>query len=433
MKKRILALGLLICLLCTACGSEDGEVSSTLRLYYKTAALSFAEEGLISYEEGSGTPDMLPNVLADRYFGGPQDPALVSPFPKGTKLLYYTFQNQCLYLKLSSEFSELTGVDRSLALSCICSTFMQLDGVAVVEIDVEHSLLQEQQPHRLTGDDILTVDNTQELVENKLRVYYADSEQRYLIAQEVKTKLSTVEEQAAYAVSLLVTAPEEDQLRTTLPLQTEILDLSIENGLCTIDFSADFYRNRPQTELGERMTLLSVVNTLTEFPEIESVQFFVEGQVLDAYYKMDLSLSYTRDESAIGPVRSGLNETDVSLYVTRDRDGALAEIPTRLRPAANETDADAVMNALLDFEAKNGFSCAVPADTRVLSLEKSGGYAYLDLSKEFAEGLRTEEEEKAAVQSVVRSLKSLDDISFVVITIEGAGQGLQSIDLNQVF
>ena len=150
MKKRVIAILLLLCVLLGACAAEQGSEPEPLMLYYKTAKLSFSENGLISGEESSGSADMLPDALAERYFSGPQDPALVSPFPKGTVLRYCTVSDRCLYLTLSGEFAELTGADRSLALSCICATFMQLDGVESVEISVEQSPLKEQQPVRLT-------------------------------------------------------------------------------------------------------------------------------------------------------------------------------------------------------------------------------------------------------------------------------------------
>ena len=57
----------------------------------------------------------------------------------------------------------------------------------------------------------------------------------------------------------------------------------------------------------------------------------------------------------------------------------------------------------------------------------------VDLSKDFAAGLTTEQSELLAVQSIVSSLTSLERIRYVAITIEGQASGLSYVNLNQDF
>ena len=105
----------------------------------------------------------------------------------------------------------------------------------------------------------------------------------------------------------------------------------------------------------------------------------------------------------------------------------------RVKSEANETDSDAVMSALLNFGERNGYISPIPADTEVLSLTERGNRCMVDLSKDFAAGLTTEQSELLAVQSIVSSLTSLERIRYVNITIEGQASGLTYVNLNQDF
>jgi len=47
------------------------------------------------------------------------------------------------------------------------------------------------------------------------------------------------------------------------------------------------------------MTLFSIVNTMTELPGIEKVQFLIEGQKQDAYIHVAFSEPFKRNNSII--------------------------------------------------------------------------------------------------------------------------------------
>jgi len=76
--------------------------------------------------------------------------------------------------------------------------------------------------------------------------------------------------------------------------------MNLEDGLCTVDLSKDFVDNHSGGSAGELMTLGSIVNTLTEFPEIDRVQILVEGQAGETLGNMLLDEPLYRFEDLIG-------------------------------------------------------------------------------------------------------------------------------------
>ncbi len=68
-------------------------------------------------------------------------------------------------------------------------------------------------------------------------------------------------------------------LYPVIPSSTQILGMTIRDGLCKADFSMDFTNVANKEE--EQNLIQSVVYTLTEFPTVQEVQFMIEGKVIN--------------------------------------------------------------------------------------------------------------------------------------------------------
>jgi germination protein M len=112
-----------------------------------------------------------------------------------------------------------------------------------------------------------------------LVVYYVKVTQddTYLV-REVH-QVAPVKDAVKAAVEELVNAnPATPGAARVLPQATKINSININDGLATVDFSSDVLRANVGAS-GEAMGIQSIVNTLTEFPEIKKVSFTVEGKV----------------------------------------------------------------------------------------------------------------------------------------------------------
>ena len=58
-------------------------------------------------------------------------------------------------------------------------------------------------------------------------------------------------------------------------------DVTVQNGTAKVDFSKEFARKFTGGSTGEEMLVGSIVDTLTEFPEVKQVQFLIEGQPVE--------------------------------------------------------------------------------------------------------------------------------------------------------
>ncbi len=298
MRNRISSLLLLLVFLCSLTACRFGE-KTELALYYRQQEISYDTNGLIGSQTARFTKPVTADALAETYFGTAVEESLVSPFPKGTKLIASEQKEGTLCLTVSEHFDKLSGSELSLALTCITMTFSQLETVETVEVMVENHLLKNQQSIQLSVEDIMVESDGLRAVDTILNLYYADEDSEWLIPVEFQTTAGALEEQAKLVIEQLAVEPDDETLHAVLPKNTEILDIAVEDGVCIVDFNADFYRNRPKRANEEKVTIYAIVNTLTEFEEIEEVQILIEGESRTEYTFMDLSHNLIRDPSVI--------------------------------------------------------------------------------------------------------------------------------------
>jgi hypothetical protein len=171
-----------------------------------------------------------------------------------------------------------------------------------------------------------------------LAVYFVkyDGEDVYLV-REVHTVPYT-EHVAEAAMQELI----KDK-KSIFPPGTEVLGVKIENGLATVNFNEKVLTATNVGSAGEALGIQSVVNTLTELPNIEKVAFQVEGKsdgrVRDWWGHVGLyDQPFTRDLSKV---------YEPAIWVTHPTPNQVAGVPLLVKGSARVFEA-AVNARLLD-------------------------------------------------------------------------------------
>lgn len=80
----------------------------------------------------------------------------------------------------------------------------------------------------------------------------------------------------------LLTGPVTESLSSYIPAGTTVQSINIqEDGLCTVDFSKEL-QNAELNSSEEKFVIESIVNTLTQFDSVSSVQIRVDGSVVNS-------------------------------------------------------------------------------------------------------------------------------------------------------
>lgn len=177
-----------------------------------------------------------------------------------------------------------------------------------------------------------------------LRLYFVESfsETSFLVPEN--RPVERTQAVARAALQELIRGPRQTGRATFIPAGTQVRSVRIDNGLATVDFSREILNARVGAE-GERLGIWQIVNTLTEFENIERVQFLVEGrdrgridgrEISDWWGHIGLAdQPFERDESLIqgGRVRRE------NIVVDEPRAFSTVENPLRVRGRARVFEA----------------------------------------------------------------------------------------------
>lgn len=114
-----------------------------------------------------------------------------------------------------------------------------------------------------------------------IAVYYVKytPETAYLV-REVHTIPPTDKPLKAAVEELIRVKPQTEGAVNIIPPDTRVLDVKVENATACVNFSREVLQANIGSQ-GEGLGIQSIVNTLTEFPEVKSVEFKVEGKLDD--------------------------------------------------------------------------------------------------------------------------------------------------------
>lgn len=132
-----------------------------------------------------------------------------------------------------------------------------------------------------------------------LTLYFGDMNAEYL-GREERTVDKGAEPYEAILLNELIKGPQAQNLMKTVPPETKLMDIRVVDGTAFVNFSREFQTKHWGGSTGELLTIYSVVNTLTEVPGIEQVQFLVEGDKMESLAgHMDIQEPIRRDEHFI--------------------------------------------------------------------------------------------------------------------------------------
>lgn len=114
-----------------------------------------------------------------------------------------------------------------------------------------------------------------------IKVYYPDDNGMKLVA-ETRTVETTQDGKYKVAMESLLSGTKAKGVVTIIPKKAKLKSVAVKDGIATVDFSEDLVKNFAGGSTGEEMLVGSIVNTLTEFPEVKSVQILLEGKKVDS-------------------------------------------------------------------------------------------------------------------------------------------------------
>ena len=313
--QKLLALALAILMILTAlAGCNTSPDTLAVKLYFVNTATNEWETETRQITANAKRTDMISDLL-NQLVAGPKSTTLSKSIPSatlivsgalvenvrteedGTERTYNTVD-----VTLSDEFYDLSGVASTMCMHAIVHTLTELDFV-----DDVHFLIGEEELLAMNGQSFGTLNRDNMLLGNtpilpvivdvqEFIVYFSDDQALSLVAETRSVEMTQSKPTEQYIVEELLKGPQSKHLIKTIPADTKLRSAYTEGDICYVDFSSDFVNKFDGGSSIEQLMVYSIVNSLTELPNVKKVKFLVDGDnILDQKsFHLDLSKPFER-------------------------------------------------------------------------------------------------------------------------------------------
>ena len=208
-----------------------------------------------------------------------------------------------LYLYFDANYNSMKPEREILCRAALTKMLTQVDGVDYINIYCADQPLMDRSGNpvgMLSGSDfIMNTSNVNAYEKTELTLYFADGDGGRLVQEkrEVVHNINTSLEQLI--VEQLIAGPEQEGHFATLPADLKILNLTVNDSVCYINFDSTFLNVKP--ELNEYIPIYSIVNSLCELTTVTKVRILVNGSQ-DVMFRdvVSLNAAFERNEEYSG-------------------------------------------------------------------------------------------------------------------------------------
>jgi germination protein M len=214
-----------------------------------------------------------------------------------------------------------------------------------------------------------------------------------------------------------------DGFRAVIPQDT-VVDVKLEDGTITADFSKEFGTYNPEDEA---KILQAITWTLTQFDNVNNVVISVNGYKLDEMpvnstpIPTDLSRAdgINIDNSGVVDIT---NSRPVTLYFYVQNEDAEYYVPVTKRIENTGDDrVSAVVNALIDGpNMSSNLISEIHQDVKLLGAKVEDGNVTLDFNEAIFGSFNEKMISKHVINSLVLSLTEQPEVKSVAITVNGS-------------
>jgi len=304
MKSRTVWLWILLLFLLAGCaGRQKG--SGTLgeneyNIYYLNTQLN--QLVAVPYEAQSAQWDIegLITELMEQFLNVPADVEAVSAPGDRVTYIEFTREESIVYLDFDTNYQSMSPAREILTRAALAKTLTQIDGVESISINSGEQPLLDAYGNAvglITGGDFInSISNINAFEKVTVNLYFADDTGRHLklesreVFYDVNSSNTSLER---LIIDELRNGPEVLGLKATLPHEARVLNITVNEKVCYVNFDAGFMEGVP--DVMDYITIYSIVDSLLELPSVNKVQIMVNGSTDVIYNTISLQTSWERN------------------------------------------------------------------------------------------------------------------------------------------
>ncbi|HOW02487.1 MAG: GerMN domain-containing protein [Caldisericia bacterium] len=262
----------------------------------------------------------------------------------------------------------------------------------------------------------LFLSHRQDITLSSIKLYFYDPKKLELIPIDTNIDFSgDFEKVVKMVIEKLSYAPENSNLRSLIPAYTRVKSVNLSQDLLTITFFPEVVSSEIDSVVKEGATVYSIVNSLTELPDVRRVKIQIEGNnsgFFNRYIDITKPINKLNGQLPKGKkiLIYFLNPT-YQFYV-----GEIREV---IDTPDSSLQAESVINQLIIGSEFKELTSLIPQGTKLLSVKVENKIVYVNFSREIRRISLGAEGELDLVNLLTLSLTELPNIDRVRFLVEG--------------
>ena len=184
-----------------------------------------------------------------------------------------------LFVYFNAAYKNMKSEREIMCRAAVVKTLTQIEGVEFVGFSINDQPLMDASRNTInlmsSSSFVDSAGDTKDLQQQFLTLYFTDESGSSLIETEKTVVCSTGIAMEQLVVDQLLAGVDADGVYDTLPRNAKALSVTVKNGICYVNFDSAFADDA--LNVSEYIPIYSVVNSLTELPNISRVQISING------------------------------------------------------------------------------------------------------------------------------------------------------------
>lgn len=282
--KILLALLLVLGTLLTGCGKQEvtEEPQADFQVFFVNKEQT--RVGSIAYNAKGDKTDasaMVKELIQAMQKAPSAREGMYIPLDRNLVPNYFNIQGDQLTLDFGEKYGRQDTLPEVLVRAAIVRTMSQIDGINMVSFTISGRPLENvdgspvgiMTAETFVDNDGLEISNYEKV---KLHLYFANETGDGLIEIEREVVYNSNIALEKLVVEEIINGPNNEESQPTVNPATKVLGVTVKDGTCYVNLSQDFLTS-PGNITRTDLPLYSIVNSLSELPNINKVQFSIDG------------------------------------------------------------------------------------------------------------------------------------------------------------
>ena len=289
--RRVLVAVILLVLIFTSCKPEIQEETIESKDEVLLVYLVNGEKDeLVAYEveaDSNSITNQIEQIL-DVLSTGAVSEKLLPTIPKELTMEQIEIQDGNIIIHMPDGIKNMEQIDFLLCRTSLIRSLTSIEAVASIEFYIDGLPLKDSNG-KVYGpfyksDVIVNMESENEVVKTiDLNLYFPDQKGEFLIPVTRAVGIKPNESIEERIIKELMIPPQGYNLTSLIPEETVVKSIYVDQGICYIDFNEAFRTEHIGGSTSEVMSIYAIVNSLTDLPNINKVQFLIEGKKSESF------------------------------------------------------------------------------------------------------------------------------------------------------